>query len=770
MVVRAGAIRAGKGYVELYSDNTMLERGLRNAQAKIRAFSASVSQMGMGMLKFAGIFAVPLALGVKAFSDFETQMANVSTMLDEPEKHMKAFKKAVSDMSVEYGESTETLAKGLYDILSASIPAGDALYVLEQSARAAKAGLTDTGIAADAVTTILNANKLAASKAGDIFDFLFAVVKHGKTTFPEIAESIGLVATTAASAGVPLEEMGAALATITRAGIKPRRAVIALNAIISTFLKPTKEAAESARALGFELSSTTIKAEGLSGVFNRLAKLPPDAIAKIFPNIRALRGVLPALGNIELFMRDVANMTNRAGKNTAAYDKIVNTLKHRLNQLKQSVVAAGRAIGAALAGSVGKAAEVLRDILKLVTYFISENGKFIRTVAKVTLVVAGLGLGLLALGAMGSVTAFVLGGLASIIGAIISAFGMLIATIGFVLSPIGLLSAAIVAVGYNLVTTSGIVRTALAWLGKKFKALKDIAVKAWAGITTALAQGDVALAAKILWLSLKIEWQHGIHYLKTLWANFKDFFLSMATNAFYGAVSLLADGFAGLEVAWAETTAFMSSIWTTFTSGIVRAWNVAQGWLAKRWIDIMGFFDETLDVEVVKKSIDEETGQINERVAAETGRALDAREKKRQAERQRIEEMRQGTQAAIWDEAGSINENRRRQYAKDIEASESALAAARAEWKSAMQEVADGAPGAEDKKKDALANLIDALGGVASPNALQGTVAGSFNASAADRMGFAGGAAERTAKATEQTASNTNDMNNKLDDLAMEFE
>ena len=36
-------------------------------------------------------------------------------------------------------------------------------------------------------------------------------------------------------------------------------------------------------------------------------------------------------------------------------------------------------------------------------------------------------------------------------------------------------------------------------------------------LSDALAAGDIALAAKILWLSLKMEWKRGIHFLNGLW-------------------------------------------------------------------------------------------------------------------------------------------------------------------------------------------------------------------------------------------------------------
>ena len=152
----ARGIRAGAAYVELYADDNKLARGLRLAKRRLEAFSASVRQVGKGLAKVGALFAAPLVAGAKVFADFEKQMAQVSTMLEDPALQMERFRKGIRAMSVEFGQSTETLAGGLYDILSASVPADQALDVLAASARAAKAGMTDTATAADAITTVLN--------------------------------------------------------------------------------------------------------------------------------------------------------------------------------------------------------------------------------------------------------------------------------------------------------------------------------------------------------------------------------------------------------------------------------------------------------------------------------------------------------------------------------------------------------------------------------------------------------------------------------------
>ena len=462
--------------------------------------------------------ATPLVAGTKVFADFEEQMANVSTMLDKPEEHMAQFRAAIRRMSVEFGESTATLAGGLYDILSASIPADKALGVLEASVRAARAGMTDTKTAADAITTVLNAYGLSADRAADVSDWLFQVVKRGKTTFAELAPSIGVVATTAATAGVPLEEVGAALGTMTRHGIRTEAAVTALNAIISEFLNPTKESAEYARKLGFELSTTTIRAEGLAGVFKRIAALPPEAIATLFPNVRALRGVLPALQNMEGFLGDITIMSERAGATERAYGKMTGTLAHGFRQVKQAGLEVLRTIGEALADKVKEAAEAIKNMLLYVADFISKNKELILTVAKIVLIVGGLGVALVAVGTAVKAVGFAFGGLATLVALPAKMLLGLVGVLGGVAGALFSVHGAVLVAAAALVYFSGLGGKVVDWMGRKWEELKADGEAALQGIKDALAAGDIGLAARILWLTLKMEWQKGIRPLAEAWA------------------------------------------------------------------------------------------------------------------------------------------------------------------------------------------------------------------------------------------------------------
>jgi len=787
-------IKAGAAYVELYVNNSALARGLKSAQRQLRGFSASVTNIGKRMMA-----------GVKVFADFEQQMANVSTMLDEPAKHMDRFKTSIRQMSVEFGESTATLAAGLYDILSASVPAEKALDVLAVSAKAAKAGLTDTGTAADAITTMLNAYGLSADKAGDVSDLLFSIVKRGKTTFAELAPSIGMVATTTATAGVSTEELGAALATMTRNGVKTDNAITAVSAIISSFLKPTDEAAQYARSLGFEMSSATLQAEGLQGVFEKISHLPPDAISKLFPNVRALRGVLPALKNMEGFAGDLAAMASRAGATETAYAKMSKTLATSFARLKQAGLAVLSVIGEALADKVSKAAKAVMSFATWLQKLIQKNKSLVVSIAKTVVIVGGLGAALIAVGVAAKVMAVAFGGLSAIITIFTTTVSIAGAVLSALLSPIGLVVTAVAALGTTVLVVSGAGSKALAWLGEKFRWLKGVASQAFKGIGDALAAGDIALAGRILWLSLKLVFQKGINALYKLWMDFKKATLTVWVNLKAGVQKLwqelwfalkeiaiktgiaepILKTFHALEYGWLKVTQFFSRVWIDLCSGILMAC----------------FFDESIDEDAVKQAVrdsyrqemdalddemskleNEHTAKLNQlrKENAAEDKALEDKQTSRLAELDRQKSIgNQGRLAEMRAAQGEIDKAAEAeisamnaQAASDLEESAQALKDARDEWKAAIAKAAQkrGESGAaEDKpetdtsaKIETLMKKIQSAGSGLSAATGKVDVQGSFNAMSIRALASAG--------ATDAVVNNTAEMvkqqkktNQKLD-------
>ena len=326
-------IRGDKAHFE----QTMagVERDLKNTQQRFAA--AADAMAAKAKFAFAGM-ATAIVGATKVFADFDRSMAKVSTMLrGDAMMHMDNYRRAVRDMSIEFAEGTDTLADGLYQILSASIEADEALEVLEVSARSAAAGMTTTARAADVITTALNAYKLEASEASRVSGALFNAVALGKTTFEELSGTMGRVIGIASMAGVELEEVLSVITVLTRQGIDTAEAVTGLRAAITELIDPSDQARTIAAELGFQLDENTLRTEGLTGITQMLTGATEAQLRAMFPNIRAFTTMAGAVSGVEAVMQDYKTIVTETGADLEAFEKMSESATFTIDQMVESV-------------------------------------------------------------------------------------------------------------------------------------------------------------------------------------------------------------------------------------------------------------------------------------------------------------------------------------------------------------------------------------------------------------------------------------------------
>jgi len=274
------------------------------------------------------------------YGDFEAELANVSTLVDTSEVDMKALQKQILALPVALGSATE-LTKGLYQALSAGVEPGKAVAFVAESAKVAKAGLSDVFTAVDAGTTIMNAYGQKAESIGKINDLMFTTVKLGKTNFEELAKSIGRVATLAAQAGVSQEAMFAAVAVSTKAGIKTSETMSAMKAAFSNIIKPAGGTADLIDELGLEFSAAALKGKGLVKFLEDVkvaTKGDLDVMAKLFGSIEGLNTILALTSETgsKEFAEAMKEMDSAQGTVAVAFEKQIGTYKASIEQLNSA--------------------------------------------------------------------------------------------------------------------------------------------------------------------------------------------------------------------------------------------------------------------------------------------------------------------------------------------------------------------------------------------------------------------------------------------------
>lgn len=329
------AFDAGALIAKLKLDTKGFQLGAQQATGQMNTMKSKAQGLSKVLGKTLAIGALgALVVGIKktvsAAGELEKSMANVSTLVDTAVVDINELTEAVVDMTGEVLKSADDLSAGLYQVFSAGVTdSAEAMDVLRVSAIAATAGLSDTRASVDAITTIINAYGLESQQATRVSDLMFQTVKLGKTTFNELAGAIGTVIAPAASLGIELEDLFAAMATLTKGGFDTRVATTALRATFLSIAKPADDAIKLAQELGLEWSANALRAKGLVQFINDMKEATAGNIKQmslLIPESRALTAVLALAGaQSETFNKTQKEMFQAMGSTQEAFNKQAKT-------------------------------------------------------------------------------------------------------------------------------------------------------------------------------------------------------------------------------------------------------------------------------------------------------------------------------------------------------------------------------------------------------------------------------------------------------------
>ena len=255
-------------------------------------------------------------------------MRNVNTIARVSDRELKGMSKTILDLAGKTAQAPKTLAAGLYDIVSSGFKGKDAMTILEKSAYAASAGMTDTATSTKAVVAVLNAYGLGADQAGKVADQLFGIVDRGVISFEELARQIGDVLPFGNQLGVGLDQLGASVATLTKGGMPSAIAMTALKGALVAFIRPSKEMAAAVHEAGYANGEALIKARGFQGALEAVSKASggtASAMTGLFPDVQGLAGALALTGakakDARADLDAMGDVTGKTGKAFAEQSK-----------------------------------------------------------------------------------------------------------------------------------------------------------------------------------------------------------------------------------------------------------------------------------------------------------------------------------------------------------------------------------------------------------------------------------------------------------------
>lgn len=278
------------------------------------------------------------AAALKFGAEYESSVAKVATIADTSVKSIDALSSEIMELSNRTGAAASDLNEALYSAISAGADTAHATELVETAVKAARGGFTDTETAVDGLTSALNAYGMATTEANGLANKFLVTQNLGKTTFGELAGSIGQVAPTANAAGVSIDDLLASVASLTANGIGTSEAMTGIKAALSNIIKPTSDASKMAQRLGIDFSTAGLQAKGWAGFLQEVQQKTggsTEKMAALFGSVEALNTVLTLTSDQGMALMD--RTLQEMAVNTTALDDAYNTMSQTLGTTVQTI-------------------------------------------------------------------------------------------------------------------------------------------------------------------------------------------------------------------------------------------------------------------------------------------------------------------------------------------------------------------------------------------------------------------------------------------------
>lgn len=379
------------------------EKVQKRTAKNIRNTGSSIMGVGLKISALVAPMAAAATEGLKLNSQFSAGMSKIATLLGNDIQAANRLKQGLRDLSDETGVSVTDLTEAEYQAISAGVDVAHVTEFMGTATKLSQAGFADASTTIDALTSVLNAYGLSADNAGHIADEFILTQNLGKTTVAEMAQTIGGVIPIASAAGVSTEELMASIAALTKNGMKTPDAMTALKGAISGIIKPSEAAMKQLQEMGLSvdtLSAKHLNEVGLTGVLNEIKTATngdTDAMAKLFPNVRALNAMLALTGPAgSTYTQALNEMKSANGLTEQTFQQLLKNDPTKataiaINQLKN----AGMDLGQGLAPILLRASMMTKQLAKALKELSPEQWKMITGFVQSSIV---LGVGLTAVG------------------------------------------------------------------------------------------------------------------------------------------------------------------------------------------------------------------------------------------------------------------------------------------------------------------------------------------------------------------------------------
>lgn len=241
-----------------------------------------------------------LSEAVTSSLQFQKNIAEIRTVAPQLGGSFESLANEAANFSRNFNVPLPQVTEGLYQTISDQFTSmSDRSNIMSAAMKLSKTAVMDFGDAVTLITGTLNAYGQSSGEAENVAAKFFKTIELGHIRGKELAAVMGSIEPIAAELNIPLQDLNAAMVSMTIGGLGYARAATALRGTLTALLKPSEDLKKIMRDMGFGSPEQLIAAKGYQGALEAIAAATGDMsseTAKSFRNVRGLVGELRLTG------------------------------------------------------------------------------------------------------------------------------------------------------------------------------------------------------------------------------------------------------------------------------------------------------------------------------------------------------------------------------------------------------------------------------------------------------------------------------------------
>jgi TP901 family phage tail tape measure protein len=228
------AIRAGRAFVELFADDSMLIRTLKHAEAYVVKFGNHLKAIGQRLMTLGLALMVPFAGSIKTFAAFDDMMRAVKAAVSATEKEFESLTAKAKLLGRTTSFTAIQVAAAMLELARAGFSPKNIDVAIAALLDLARATGTDLALATQIAVNSMYSFELTATEMTRVCDVMVAAANGAAMTLEDLGSSMSYCAPIAKEYGMTLEDTCKIIGALSNYGIKASQAGTTFRRILTT--------------------------------------------------------------------------------------------------------------------------------------------------------------------------------------------------------------------------------------------------------------------------------------------------------------------------------------------------------------------------------------------------------------------------------------------------------------------------------------------------------------------------------------------------------